>query len=163
MKAAAAEAGALAGQTYRMASIKLAWAEREGDGQRAAVRFLDFIVDGIPLSSRMGDRVTPLGWGPKPLQQIAADRLLGRCAPDLPSTRVALYVCPECGDLGCGAIGVVVERAGGTVVWRSFAHENNYDGLVHREGYDDLGPFEFAESEYSGVISKLASNPQSAG
>ena len=111
----------------------------------------------------MGDHVTLFGWGSKPLQQVAADRLLGRCAPDLPSTRVALYVCPECGDLGCGAVGVVVERAEGTVVWRSFAYENNYDGMVHHEGYDDLGPFEFAESEYSGVIAKLAAILQNAG
>ena len=146
-----------------MSSIELAWAERRGDSQRAAVRFLDFIVDGVHLSSRMGDHVTLFGWGSKPLQQVAADRLLGRCAPDLPSTRVALYVCPECGDLGCGAVGVVVERAEGTVVWRSFAYENNYDGMVHHEGYDDLGPFEFAESEYSGVIAKLAAILQNAG
>jgi hypothetical protein len=146
-----------------MASIELAWAERGGDSQRAAVRFLDFIVDGIHLSSRMGDRVTPFGWGSKPLQLEAVDRLLGRCTPDLPSTRVALYVCPECGDLGCGAVGVVVERAGSTVVWRSFAYENNYDGMVHHEGYYDLGPFEFAESEYSGVISQLSTLLQNTG
>lgn len=141
-----------------MSSIELAWAERRGDSQRAAVRFLDIMVNGVGLSSRMGDRVTPFGWGPQTLQREFADRLLGRLAPDLPSARVALYVCPECGDLGCGAVGALVERVAGKVVWRSFALENNYDGMVYSEGYDDLGPFEFAEPDYVGVISRLMSD-----
>lgn len=145
-----------------MSSIEVMWIERRGDSQHRAMRFIDFIVDGSPLSSRMGDRVTSFGWGALPLQLEAVDRLLGRCAPDLPSKRVALYVCAECGDLGCGAVGVVVERTAGTVVWRSFAYENNYDGLTHLEEYDDVGPFEFAEPEYSDIISKLATSLQDA-
>jgi hypothetical protein len=33
-------------------------------------------------------------------------------------------VCPECGDIGCGAIAVRVTRDGGNVVWSDFAREN---------------------------------------
>ena len=36
-------------------------------------------------------------------------RLLGRLPADLPPGRVAVFVCPECADLGCGAVTVRLE------------------------------------------------------
>jgi len=48
----------------------------------------------------------------------AVGQLLGEVSSSLPDGRVALYVCPECGDLGCGAVTALVERANDDVVWR---------------------------------------------
>jgi hypothetical protein len=37
--------------------------------------------------------------------------------------RVMLFVCAECGDLGCGAITVEIARDGDLVVWSRFGHQ----------------------------------------
>lgn len=147
---AEAESRSSAGQTHDsdMSTLHLIWTERQRSRDRTRVRFVDFVIDGHSLLSRTGDRVTQLGWGAGGARQDALAALMVMRPPDLPSGRVALYVCPECGDLGCGAVGAFVERSGDAIVWRSFAYENNYDGLAQTEEYSDLGPFSFAAAEY---------------
>ncbi len=50
-----------------------------------------------------------------------------------------LYICPECADLGCGAITVAVERGTGTVTWRNWGYQNNYDkGFIAVAGLPDV-------------------------
>jgi hypothetical protein len=51
------------------------------------------------------------------VERVSVARLQGETQPDYPPNRVAIYVCPECGDLGCGAITVAVSREEGTVIW----------------------------------------------
>ena len=41
----------------------------------------------------------------------AISRLLADEPPDGPADRIALYVCHECGDLGCGAATVTIKRS----------------------------------------------------
>jgi hypothetical protein len=38
-----------------------------------------------------------------------------------------MYVCAECGDLGCGAVTAAVEVGDDKVVWRDFGYQNNYE------------------------------------
>lgn len=69
--------------------------------------------------------------------------LLGRPGRQLSSGRVPLYVCSQCGDLGCGAFAVRVEREVGTsggrvVTWSDFAWETDYSSDAEAAG-------EFAE------------------
>src|SRR5215216_2128667 len=65
----------------------------------------DFVVDGRSLNAHISDDVAGvLGWGDAAWEEGVVEKLLGRAPPDLPPDRVALYVCPECGDLGCGAV-----------------------------------------------------------
>ena len=69
---------------------------------------------------------------------------------DLPSGRVSLYICPECGDLGCGAVSVALEPDGEDIIWKEFGHENDYDEsfiLIER-----LGPFRFRLADYRQAI-----------
>ena len=52
---------------------------------------------------------------------------------------MSAYVCAECADLGCGAITVVIERGDGTVSWRDWGYQNNYeDGFVAISGLPDV-------------------------
>jgi len=74
-------------------------------------------------------------------------------APD----RVAVFVCPECGDLGCGAITFQLSRDGDTVRWANFAYENGYDQL-QSEKYSTIGPFEFQFRAYLAVIRRASSS-----
>jgi len=134
---------------------------------------LDFVVDGVALSERLVAVPAPdadTSWLEDPLNMpsvadltrplsAAADlrRLAGVEARDdeswpLGLSRLPLYVCPECGDLGCGAITVHVDRTQpGQVTWSGLRHENGY------EPADDLdlsaaGTFTFDTDDYRQVL-----------
>lgn len=51
------------------------------------------------------------------------DRLQGRLPADFDGQRVALLVCPVCGDLGCGAFSAELRPASGTVTWGDLGWE----------------------------------------
>jgi hypothetical protein len=76
----------------------------------------------------------------------AVDRLLLKSEADLPDDRRSLFVCAECGDLGCGAITISVKRAVDTIVWSDFGYENNYEESVSRDDYivGEKSPFQCA-------------------
>src|SRR5215475_6283343 len=96
--------------TERISTVDIVQTIRSGGGGRTERRYVDFVIDGVPLSRLLKcDVISPFGWT-IPNEQIAAvDRLVRRSPPDLPGQRVSLYVCPECGDLGCGAVSIQVE------------------------------------------------------
>ena len=79
--------------------------------------------------------------------------LLALTEPDSESGRVALYVCPECGDIGCGAYSVRVEKTRFGYIWRDFAYENGYE---EPRTIDDVGPFSFEKKAYEDVIISAA-------
>ena len=139
--------------------IELIWSTRAGGNGRTERRYRDIVVDGTALSTMVeGDVISPFGWT-SPDEQIAAiNRLLRRASPDLPGGRVALYVCPECGDLACGAVSLVIDGAEGGLVWRDFGFQNGYDDTVHRDGYESLGPFFFDGYAYHQLWEELKSD-----
>lgn len=108
-----------------------------GESPTHALRFWEPVINGRPLrevldaagedpaAGEVGAYVPVLvhDWpGGLPDDVLV---LLGERAPQV-AGRVPVYVCPDCGDLGCGAITVAVYRARDTVIWRDF-------------GWDDLG------------------------
>jgi hypothetical protein len=138
--------------TGNVSELRLEWRRREGGGGRTQRDFLDFIVDGRPLSESVGDQVSCLGWLAPEENTRAARRLLLEEPADLPNNRRTLYVCAECGDVGCGVVSVVVERDGDKVVWRDFGYENDYEGVVHAEDFEGVGPFTFDRAAYGRAI-----------
>jgi hypothetical protein len=81
-------------------------------------RRLDELVD-----SRAYDLV---GIGPSELPPKG--HLLGRPSDDLAiDGRSALFICPECGDLGCGAVLARITVREDVVVWDDFIHGNTWD------------------------------------
>jgi hypothetical protein len=92
--------------------------------------FLDFVVDGEAWSARLkssGDLVTPLNRAWLPSVPAAVEELLGRRRPaDLAEGRLALLVCGECGDLGCGAVTASLQLRPDSVSWTDFRWENTY-------------------------------------
>jgi hypothetical protein len=66
-----------------------------------------------------------------------------------------LYVCPECGDLDCGAVSLVVERGPAVVIWRDFAFQSTREGGAQRAGLEGVGPFVFAGREYHDLLVRL--------
>ena len=131
------------------------WKRREGGGGRTQRDYLDIVVDGQPLSEIFGgDMASCLGWFVPEENAKAARRLLLEETADLPNHRRTLYVCPECGDIGCGAVSLIVERVEDKIIWRDFGYENNYEEILHTEGYEDVGPFVFSRAEYEEAIKK---------
>lgn len=132
--------------------------ERLADGTyRTERRFLDFVVDGRSLYAEFGKRNLDLvSFLVSDLKRIETTQAVGRLLleepPDLPNERSSLYICPECGDLGCGAVTIRVERLHDVFVWRDFGIENNYESLVQMEQLAGLGPFSFRLEEYSRVL-----------
>jgi hypothetical protein len=158
------ELDALVMGTGKTSTLEVLWATRSGGGGRTERRYRDFVLDGVGLSTVLaGDLISPFGWGSVDEQVAVVDRLLRRLPPDLPEGRVSLYICPECGDLGCGAVSVIVEGVVGGVVWRDFAYQNNYEDAVHRTGYEALGPFFFEERPYVQAMEQLRRDAQVGG
>ena len=133
--------------------------EARGGMTRAERHSVDFIVDGVSLfqtldagkfdmcgrfSSETAD------WN----HESARTFLLQRASDDgLDAGRVMLFVCPECGDLACGAITCRIRKDGDTYVWESFAYENGYDPeMTDFASFSHIGPFRFEAGEYRKAI-----------
>ncbi len=66
--------------------------------------------------------------------------------------RLLLYVCPECGDIGCGAYGLRVFRDEADYVWADFGFENGYEAPRPFRG---IGPFRFQRRAYERVLAEI--------
>lgn len=133
-----------------------AWADC-GDGAYKSERhFLDFVVNGQSLWEALGkhhDMVSVL-CAEYPADGIAkaVARLLLKERADMPNDRRSLFVCSECGDLGCGAITVVVDKQGDTITWKTFGYENTYEEKIGLDDYRRVGPFTFNAAAYERTL-----------
>jgi hypothetical protein len=129
--------------------LGLRWRTRPGEVHKTGSfkterRYLEFTIDGRSLQDevRPSDHVSPIGCWTAEFQRHHLDQLLLRAAGESPTGRVPIFVCAECGDLGCGAVTVAVERTTEGFVWRDFAYENNYDpAMTDVDSYREVGPF----------------------
>ncbi|MGB7763409.1 MAG: hypothetical protein WBL33_00140, partial [Candidatus Acidiferrales bacterium] len=113
--------------------------------------YLDFVIDGCSVGELIGakkrDQITFLATGFLEVN-YALRRLLLQEPADLPRNRRSIYVCPECGDIGCGAVTVEVLDAGDAILWRNFGYENNWEEGVNLSGLEHIGPFAFEKERY---------------
>jgi hypothetical protein len=120
--------------------------------------FVDFIVDGRPLLYQLSDldAVSPLASDVPPAIFTAQVRslLLEADAP-LEGSRYVIYGCPECEDLGCGAVTAVIQRHGDDYVWRDFAWQTDEHADLELNGYHGIGPFRFRGGEYQAALGSL--------
>ncbi len=63
-----------------------------------------------------------------------------------------MYVCPECGDLGCGAISAVIEQVEDKIIWRDFGYQNNYLDEIIFDDYESINTIVFNKVEYENAI-----------
>lgn len=139
-----------------ISTLDVAWTTRSGGLGRTERHFLDFVIDGVPLSTRLpADSISPFGWLDSREQEASIDRLLGKSPSDMPNGRNTLYVCPECADIGCGAVTLLIERGPDHIIWKDFGFENNYDDVVHTRDFQDIGPFTFDLRQYHELFDRL--------
>jgi hypothetical protein len=141
--------------------------ESLGSAFKSARTFCDFVIDGQSLAdifrTRGFDLISVLCIdAPENLYRAATQRLLWLQDADGPNDRRTLYVSAECGDIGCGAITVLVGSAAVTFTGKEFGYENNYEPGVSHEKVKDLGPFVFSRHEYSRVLNDNLSKMEAA-
>lgn len=147
-------------------TLGLRWRSRVVGDLQTPRRYLDFIVDGSSLQDRLraGDVVTGLGCWLVGFERKHIRQLLAQAPAESPSGRVPIYVCAECGGLGCGAITAIVERTTDAFVWRDFVFENDYDDeMTDRETYRGVGPFRFDPAQYARLLNERADSLLPAG
>ena len=93
-------------------------------------QYLDFIIAGQPLRDYLGlknkSSVTPFGFFPSKEEQkriLKEFRLQQKT--HLTGNRIELYVCENCGDIGCGSITAKIIDRGDKIVWTEFAYQSD--------------------------------------
>jgi hypothetical protein len=121
-----------------VAPSSTSYTEADGDNQRERpVEFLDFFINGLPLRDLLDipeDWEQPLfettalrdDWRPKAAVEYL-DRLLGILPGDYDDGRVALLLCPICGDLWCGALSMELTVLPEAVTWQKFGWQGDID------------------------------------
>lgn len=135
---------------------------REDGTTKSEAAFWEFTTAGEPLlpalSARAGEDLDVAGviqdaW---PIESVEAiDRLLGEAPGDLPDGRTALYICPECGDLGCGAVTARLSVEAGVVTWADVGWQTDYDdgaGSGHVEQGSAWADVRFDRRSYESVL-----------
>lgn len=145
-----------------ISTLDVVWTTRLGGGGRTERRYLDFVIDGATLSSLLNaDFISPFGWLNASEHEASIKRLLRKSPPDMAQARTSLYICPECGDLGCGAVTLLVQREANAIIWKDFGVQNNYDDAVHTEGLENIGPFTFDGRQYHELFERIRSASES--
>lgn len=141
-----------------LSTLSLDQRTRQRDGIKTVRGYLDFVADGRSLKDRLapGDFVSVLDGGSTERARIEALLLDG--PSELPTGRVPLYVCPECGDVDCGTIAARVEKTADAFVWSDFTIEVTYyfDSEDERvqERITDVEPIAFEKNRYRAVLSE---------
>ena len=141
-----------------MDTLSLNKATRKIGANQTARDFLDFFVSGKSLKTILNietaDYITLFGWG---TNQDYDRHILNvfklKEKSQLHSGRVMVYVCPECGDIDCGAITAIIKDHGDRIIWSDFGYETNYGGLT--ETYDQIEPIKFYRTSYFSAFSKI--------
>ncbi len=134
--------------------------ELSGGGLSKTERnYVDFIISGQSLGQLIGiftsDQIGIFGWIPdKWYENDRIDEFLGLIPPELTTGRTKFYVCPECGDIGCGAITAKIEVTEKQIIWSGFGYETNYSE-PDLSGYHEIGPFAFEKVSYGKTFYNL--------
>ena len=139
--------------------LELATLHRIGKPQKRERHTFDFVVNGLSLfkatKALRSDLCGSLS-NPQFEREVALRvnaRITAMLTSDVPIAghRVPLFVCPECGDLGCGAITALASRTDLGVRWSDFAYENGFDFTSR---IDLVGSFEFEWAAYLAEIKR---------
>ncbi len=133
---------------------------RRGSKVQESRTSIDFVIDGKSLVEMLdeasGDRSDLMGCFVKGFEEENKNVLsLLRCesTSEVETGRVLLYICPECGDIGCGSYAAIIEKVNDQYIWHSFAYENGYEEPML---IDTVGPFYFNINNYESVLNEAA-------
>ena len=136
--------------------LSLIDAHRPGGDGKTERYFFDYAINDRPLTeiAEPGDFIGVFGWLGREWDRRFFHRLLLRERSELPSGRVPLYICPECGDLGCGTVSVRITKYDDCFVWSDFGFENNYENRLV-ESYPHVRDFVFEKAQYYRALNQF--------
>lgn len=142
-----------------METLFLTRTTRKAGANQTPREYFDFIVSGKSLKTILGiesaDFITLFGWGTnREYERHILNVFRLKEKSEIDSGRVMIYVCPECGDIDCGAITAIINDLGDRIIWSEFGYETNYGGLT--ETYDQIEPIEFERASYFAAFSKIS-------
>jgi hypothetical protein len=113
-----------------------------------------FAINGRPLGVlvELGDTVCVLDTPDRARTRRVARELRGAASSELASGRVPIYVCAECGDLGCGAVTVRVTELDDCFVWSELSIESYDRATPITWLVRDERDFYFAKAQYLATI-----------
>jgi hypothetical protein len=143
-----------------MTKFELTKAIRKGSSNKYERLYLDFCLGGQTVFRADVERrdLCSVLWIDPPVPEERDNsvlRLLKELPGDLPNDRVSLYICPECGDIGCGSITAKISINGDEVVWSEFGYEKNYEDSVLMELFAARGSFSFDRFGYEAKLRDL--------
>jgi hypothetical protein len=148
----------------KMNTLTLEQGNRKGENitngtSKTERKYIDFIISGLSLGQSLGlpklDLIGTFGWSQnKEYENQQIDEFLGSKKPELRTGRTPFYICPECGDISCGAITAKIEVSDKWVIWKDFGFENDYSEPDFSD-YKAIGPFIFDKDEYFKIIGQL--------
>lgn len=147
-----------------MNTLSYKWVTRQGIKKGIVVvherKYIDFLVDNQPVKELFGDeysdKITMLGWTEyRADDELVIEEFLKQGSPSLKSGRTVIYCCPECGDLGCGAITTEVIETKDKFIWKDFAYENEYERNP-LENSKQITQFEFDKQQYISEFAKIS-------
>ncbi|MEO8233865.1 MAG: hypothetical protein ABI549_00495 [Flavobacterium sp.] len=121
--------------------------------------FYDVLIDGISLFDELecdeNNSVCIFGYYDKKNLNIdIINQFLKTKPSELDTGRISLFICRECGDIGCGATTIDIQKNENSYIWKKFAHENNSFELTEFD-YLDVQPKEFKKNEYENALNEL--------
>jgi len=147
-----------------MNTLSYKWVTRQGMKKGIVVvherKYIDFLVDGLSVkelfSNEYSDKITMLGWTEyRTDDELMIEEFLKQNTPSLKSGRTIIYGCPECGDLGCGAITAEIVEMKDRFIWKDFSYENEYERNPI-ENSKHITQFEFDKQQYISVFAKIS-------
>jgi len=116
--------------------------------------FYEFDISETPLSSILQVDLKQLSgiFTPEGSDSGYFVAQLAKFLGKLTTEKILLYVCADCGDLGCGALTAQISFSENSVVWNDFAYENASETF---EKYPNIGPFEFDKVAYMNAFEEL--------
>ncbi|MEQ1618253.1 MAG: hypothetical protein ABL883_07910 [Terricaulis sp.] len=138
--------------------------ENDQNGFRSERWSIDFLVGGRSLFGLLNGQKRDLSGAFLAKRDRVFRRTNGNAATrelftDIGANfvRLPLYVCPECGDLGCGALTCEASRVGEKIVWLNFGFETGIaEYTPDFASFAELGPFEFETHQYEWAIERAA-------
>ncbi|MDR2494760.1 MAG: hypothetical protein LBD24_06015 [Spirochaetaceae bacterium] len=124
------------------------------------VETIDFMIDNKSLLHILvnefdgnNDYMGCFSKGWNKLNEESKNKLLLKKEPDTTDGRIMVYVCPECADIGCGALCCKINTFEEFYVWNDFAYENNYEEAKRIKA---VGPYYFNRKSYEELIITLS-------
>ena len=137
----------------------------EYEGLAVPSQFLDFAIDGRPLRETLQvetdlaaiEQETTLlraDWPHAASEQI--DRLTLAAPGEFKDGRVALLLCPVCGDVDCGTVSARISIEADTVIWEDFGWQDGYTEEPPQPWLFERQRFTFDRTEYLTLMQQLS-------